>query len=47
MALRAEQIAKLADVFAVSADYIVGREAPKTKRIIKNRATGIDDEFLT
>lgn len=32
VALRAEQIAKLADVFGVSADLLVGRESPKAKR---------------
>jgi len=32
VALHAEQIARLADIFEVSADFIVGREAPKPKR---------------
>jgi len=32
VALQAEQIARLADIFEVSADLIVGREAPKPRR---------------
>lgn len=32
VALRAEKMAKLADIFEVSADVIVGREATKSKR---------------
>ena len=32
VALRAEQMAKLADIFEVSADVIVGRNAPAPKR---------------
>ena len=32
VALRSEQIARLADIFEVSADVIVGRDAPKPKR---------------
>ena len=32
VALQAEQIARLADIFEVSADLIVGREAAKPKR---------------
>lgn len=32
VALQAEQIARLADIFEVSADLIVGRDVPKPKR---------------
>jgi transcriptional regulator with XRE-family HTH domain len=32
VALRAEQIARLADIFEVSADVLVGRDAPRPKR---------------